>query len=88
MPRSLKVRLETSEMEASRLRLFCFNPQDTCLRVAVGVLYALQRMFSDLVGEGSDDDLYTEEEREILLPERIRKRSSRDPLNKVGLLAY
>lgn len=49
---------------------------------------SLKRMFSDLVGEGSDDDLYTEEEREILLPERIRKRSSRDPLNKVGLLAY
>jgi hypothetical protein len=43
---------------------------------------------SDLVGEGSDDDLFNDEEREILLPDRIRKRSSRDRLHKAGLLTY
>jgi hypothetical protein len=46
----------------------------------------LTRILSDLVGEGSDDDLYNEEELELIMPSRIRKRQSKEHLK--GLLAY
>jgi hypothetical protein len=44
-----------------------------------------QRILNNLVGDESDDDVFTDEERQVLLPERIRKRSSRDKMN---LLSY